>query len=84
MPLYRAAIKDDDKWTYPFTQYETRGPFNPFPGKPSFVAVTRGGYVKLCYQDPSNAWQDVKHELDGFTTSADLLTHAFLCQDKGL
>ena len=76
------GYKKEGQWRVPVAQFESRGPSNP-SGKVALVAVTRGGTVRLLYQNPDTAFQEVKHELDGFSTSGDLLTHATLSPDKG-
>ena len=67
-------------------QHETKGPYNPWATRVPFAAfliVTRGGYLRLLYQGQDSLWQDVRYEIDDFSTSNDLLTHAALCGDKG-
>jgi hypothetical protein len=49
----------------------------------AFLVVTRGGYVRLGYQGADARWQDVKYEIDDFSTSEDLITHAAFSTDKG-
>ena len=58
------------------------GPFNPF-NKSALVAVSRGGILRLVYQQPDGRWLEVSAEVENFGTSADVLTHASLCADKG-
>lgn len=59
------------------------GPHNPSSNKSALVAVTRGGVIRLLLQGQDMRWQDTKAEIDGISTSAELLTHAAMCADKG-
>ncbi|MCJ1284725.1 mediator complex subunit [Xylographa opegraphella] len=86
VPLYRSAVRQDGQWNYAVTQQETKGPYNPWATKSplsAMVIVSRGGSVRLVYQGPDNSWHDVRHEIDDFATTNELLTHAALCPDRG-
>ena len=39
--------------------------------------------MRLMYQFQSSQWLDNKLEIEGISTSSDLLTHAALCPEKG-
>lgn len=58
------------------------GPHNPNQ-KPALVAVTRGGMIRLMFQEKNLRWQDVTTELDSISTSSGLLSHAAMTADKG-
>lgn len=58
------------------------GPHNPNQ-KPALVAVTRGGTIRLMFQEKNLRWQDVKTELDSISTSSGLLSHVAMTADKG-
>ena len=58
------------------------GPHNPNQ-KPALVAVTRGGMIRLMYQEKNLRWQDVRTELDSISSSSGLLSHAAMTADKG-
>ena len=68
-------------WKYNFSQYEAKGPYGPFQ-KSAFIIVTRGASVKL-FHHGNNEWLEVKAEIDGISSSEDMLTHADFCSDKG-
>jgi mediator of RNA polymerase II transcription subunit 16, fungi type len=59
------------------------GPHNPSTNKSALVAVTRGGIIRLLFQSQEMRWQDTKTEIDSISTSAELLTHAAMCADRG-
>lgn len=59
------------------------GPHNPNANKSALLAVTRGGVLRLLLQSPEMRWQDTKAEIDSISISAELLTHAAMCADKG-
>ncbi|MCJ1479591.1 mediator complex subunit [Lambiella insularis] len=86
VPLYRSATRQDGQWNYAATQYEMKGPHNPWAIKAplsAMVVISRGGTLRLIYQGQDAQWQDVRHEIDELSTSNDLFTHASLCSDKG-
>ena len=58
------------------------GPHNPNQ-KPALVAVTRGGMIRLMFQDKNMRWQHVKTEIDSISSSSELLSHAAMTADKG-
>lgn len=58
------------------------GPHNPNQ-KPALVAVTRGGMIRLMFQEKNLRWQDMTTELDSISTSSGLLSHAAMTADKG-
>lgn len=58
------------------------GPFHP-ANKSALVAVTRGGLIRLVYQQPDGRWLEASAEIGSISSSVDLLTHASLCADKG-
>ena len=80
--FHQPGIKEDGRWTYSFTPYNVIGPFNP-SGKTALVTITRSGSLRLAFQGPDGQWHDVRHEIDGVSTSLDFLTHASMCPDKG-
>ena len=69
-------------WKYALSPYEAKGPYNPYQ-KSAFIVATRGASVKLFYQGLSSEWVEVKAEVDGISSSEDMLTHADFCSDKG-
>lgn len=58
------------------------GPFHPM-NKSALVAVTRGGTMRLVYQQPDGRWLEASVEIESIGSSVDVLTHASLCADKG-
>lgn len=76
-------MKKDGEWNFAVSHHKPMGPHNPSPNKSAIVAVTRGGVLRLLLQNLDMRWQDTKAEIDGISTSAELLTHAAMCADKG-
>ncbi len=60
------------------------GPHNPNGNKPALVAITRGGFIRLLFQNQGGQWQGIRAEIDSVSIFAGLLTHAALCADKGI
>lgn len=84
LPLYRPAVKKDNKWNFVASQHKLMGPHNPSSNKSALVAITRGGTIRLLLQGQDMRWQDAKAELDSVSISSELLTHASMCADKGV
>ena len=80
--FHQPARRQDGQWKYSFTSYDVIGPFNP-SGKPALVMINRSANLRLAFQGQDGQWHDVRHEIDGPSTSYDLLTHATFCPDRG-
>lgn len=78
----RFASKHDG-WKYEVTELEASGLCHPHPLKVAFFTVTRSGTLRLCYMENSG-WQDIKHELEGFSSSAEMITHVAFGPEKGM
>ena len=76
-------MKKDGEWNFAVSHHKPMGPHNPSVNKSALVAVTRGGVLKLLLQAPDMRMSDTKADIDGISTSAELLTHAAMCADKG-
>lgn len=76
-------MKKDGEWNFGVSHHKPMGPHNPTANKSALVAVTRGGVLKLLFQGSDMRFQDLKGEIDSISTSAELLTHAAMCADKG-
>ena len=82
--LYRPAVKKEGQWGYSCSPHKLMGPHNPNNNKPALVAVTRGGFIRLIFQNQAGQWYDIRAEVDSVSVFAGLLTHAALCADKGM
>lgn len=58
------------------------GPFHP-ANKSALVAVTRGGTLRLVYQQQDSRWLEATTEIESVSSSVDLMTHGSFCADKG-
>ncbi|KAH0544055.1 hypothetical protein FGG08_001673 [Glutinoglossum americanum] len=82
-PLYRPVVKDNNgQFQYPATNHKTFGPFHPIPSRATLIGVTRGGMVRLWYQQHDTRWLEVNTELESIGSSDDLLSHASFSSDK--
>lgn len=81
--LYRGAVRHEGQWNYTASTHKPMGPFHPF-NKSALVAVTRGGTLRLVYQQPDSRWLEALTEIESIGSSIDVLTHASLCADKGI
>lgn len=80
--IYHPAVKEAGQWIHKCSLHKLMGPHNPNQ-KPALVAVTRGGMIRLMFQEKNLRWQDVRTELDSISTSSALLSHAAMTADKG-
>ena len=80
--LYRGAVRHEGQWNYTVSAHKPMGPIHPF-NKSALVAITRGGTMRLLYQQPDGRWLEVPTEIESIGSSVDVLTHASLCADKG-
>ncbi|KAG0639827.1 mediator complex, subunit Med16 [Tuber brumale] len=81
--LYRpAARQEDGKFRYQALSFKPLGPFHPIVGKVAAIGITRGGTVKMWYQDGHGRYQEVTAELEGFASLGDLFSHASISCSK--
>lgn len=80
--LYRGAIRHEGQWNYTASTHKPMGPFHPF-NKSALVAITRGGTMRLVYQQHDGRWLEAATQVESIGSSVDVLTHASLCADKG-
>jgi hypothetical protein len=88
MRLSKGASKVGDSWKPNLSSEGPRGIAYPTiqtgNNKSAILAVNRKGTIILGYQlMDQNGWTDVKHDLDGFSSSSDMLTHAVIGPDTG-
>jgi hypothetical protein len=69
------AAKLNGRWGYSPFRRRPIGPFHP-ASKAALVCVTRGGLMKLLYQNPDNRWAEISAELKTTAYSDRILTHA--------
>ena len=76
------AAKEEDGWRYNIRPVPLQGIQNPWKRPGACIVVTKGGALILIYTDDESP-HEIKNELDGISTSNDLVTHASLCPEKG-
>ncbi|KAI9840522.1 MAG: mediator complex subunit [Thelocarpon superellum] len=83
-PVYRPAVKADDGYQYLGSSHKTMGPFHPYSvqGRSALICLTRGGAVRLLYQQVDQRWLDVKAELETLGGSIDVISHASFATEK--
>ncbi|RPA95294.1 hypothetical protein L873DRAFT_1745488 [Choiromyces venosus 120613-1] len=81
--LYRPAARQEDRsFRYQALSFRPFGPFHPIAGKVAAIGITRGGTVKMWYQDGQGRYQEVTAELEGFASLDDLFSHASISWSK--
>ncbi|KAL7273205.1 Mediator of RNA polymerase II transcription subunit 16 [Rhizina undulata] len=81
--IYRPAMRSENgNFKYQALRFSAYGPFHPLQGKVAAMGVTRGGTLKMWYQDPQNRYLEVTAELEGFSSSDDLFSHAAISWNK--
>ena len=81
-PLYGSAIKNEGQFHHSFSEYKVMGPYHP-QNRAALVCVTRGGTLRLLYQQPDARWAEAKESLDSLGSSDDVLSHASFGADRG-
>ncbi|KAH0564742.1 hypothetical protein GP486_001870 [Trichoglossum hirsutum] len=82
-PVFRPVTKDNNgQFQYAANNYKMLGPFHPIPSRATLIGVTRGGVVRLWYQQHDTRWLEVNTELESIGSSDDLLSHASFSSDK--
>jgi len=82
--LYRPAARQEDRnFRYQAVSFKPFGPFHPILNKVAAIGITRGGTVKMWYQDGQGRYQEVTTELEGFASLDDLFSHASISCSKG-
>ena len=82
--LYRPAVKKGGLWNFFGYPHKLMGPQNPNQTqKSALLAVTRGGLIRLFVQGQDASWSDIRTEIDSFSSSSGLLSHAAMSADKG-
>jgi len=79
--FYKPAVKSNGQWNFSCSQQRLGGPRSAVP-KPAFVAVTRGGKIRVLYQNKDSRLE-IKGEVENIRHPTGLITHAAICQDKG-
>ena len=69
------------QWQYHLMPMPLKGIQSPWR-RSAFIVVSKGGTVLLLYSD-DEAHHEAKKELDGVSTSNDLITHAAFCPEEG-
>lgn len=80
--VHGPAVRDENGYRYESTLVPAFGPYHPNPLKSALLCVTASGVLKLFFSQNNNKTQDTSLELDSFSSSDDLVTHASICSDK--
>lgn len=81
--VWGPAVRENEKYRYESSLYQSLGPFHPNPTRSAFVCVTAGGILKLFFTQNTNQVQDIHLEMESITSSDDLITHAAICSERG-
>ncbi|KAL9104109.1 MAG: hypothetical protein Q9163_000911 [Psora crenata] len=79
---YKPSIKTNGQWNFMCTPQKLAGPRNPLQ-KSSVVLVTRGGVIRVLYQDKDNRWQDIRADVQHVKDASGVLSHVAMCADRG-
>ncbi|KAI9804371.1 MAG: mediator complex subunit [Piccolia ochrophora] len=78
--LYRPAVKIEGQFQYGLNSCKPFGP-HPAHNKAALVCATRGGTLRLLYQQPDSRWLEVNCEIETIASSNEVLSHASFCSD---
>ncbi|KAL1634921.1 Mediator of RNA polymerase II transcription subunit 16 [Neofusicoccum ribis] len=81
-----SADRNEDKWQYRMTSHPWKEPYNPVHLRMSlgaFICFTRGGTVRLLYQQPDQQWYEATAEIEASNSGKDAFTHASFTSDSG-
>ncbi|KAI9671992.1 MAG: mediator complex subunit [Trizodia sp. TS-e1964] len=81
-PIYRPAFRRDGNYQYSASNAKPYGPYHPLPGKSALISLSRGGNLRLLFQQPDMKWGEVGTELESVGSSDDLFTHASFSPDQ--
>lgn len=79
--FHNPMIKNNNIWSFSCHPQKGGGPHIP-KDRPGFVCVTRGGTLKVLFQQGNDRWLEAKADLREVESVIDLLTHAAICPDK--
>lgn len=80
-----SADRQEDKWQYRMTSHPWKEPHNPVHPRLSlgaFVCFTRGGTVRLLFQQPDQQWYEATAEVEASNSAKDAFTHASFTSDS--
>ncbi|KAK7511563.1 mediator complex, subunit Med16 [Phyllosticta citriasiana] len=74
--------RGEERWRYHITSHEWKEPHNPLRvSLAGFLCFTRGGTVRLFFQQPDQQWADTSTDIEPATSAKDVFTHASLASD---
>ncbi|KAM0322887.1 hypothetical protein ACHAQA_009229 [Verticillium albo-atrum] len=76
------AVKDTTTYRYESSFIHAFGPWHPNTAKSALLCVTTSGLLRLFWSQNNNKLEETTLELDTFSSSDDLITHASLHSDK--
>ncbi|EKG19413.1 Mediator complex subunit Med16 [Macrophomina phaseolina MS6] len=77
--------RTDDKWQYRMTSHPWKEPHNPVHPRLSlgaFICFTRGGTIRLLFQQPDQQWYEATAEVEASNSAKDAFTHASFTSDS--
>ncbi|KAK8250509.1 mediator complex, subunit Med16 [Phyllosticta capitalensis] len=77
--------RSEEKWRYNMTSHEWKEPHNslhPRLSLAAFLCFTRGGTVRLFFQQPDQQWADTSADVEPATSTRDVFTHASFASDS--
>ncbi|KAL1625378.1 Mediator of RNA polymerase II transcription subunit 16 [Diplodia seriata] len=80
-----SADRNEDKWQYRMTSHPWKEPHNPVHPRMSlgaFICFTRGGTVRLLFQQPDQQWYEATAEVEASNSGKDAFTHASFTSDS--
>ncbi|KAK8156331.1 mediator complex, subunit Med16 [Phyllosticta citrichinensis] len=74
--------RTEEKWRNHITSHEWKEPHNPLHlSLAGFLCFTRGGTVRLFFQQPDRQWADTSTDIEPATSAKDIFTHASFASD---
>ncbi|OJD37608.1 mediator of rna polymerase ii transcription subunit 16 [Diplodia corticola] len=77
--------RNEDKWQYRMTSHPWKEPHNPIHPRMSlgaFICFTRGGTVRLLFQQPDQQWYEATAEVEASNSGKDAFSHASFTSDS--
>ncbi|KAF4540499.1 Mediator complex subunit Med16 [Lasiodiplodia theobromae] len=77
--------RGEDKWQYRMTSHPWKEPHNPVHPRMSlgsFICFTRGGTIRLLFQQPDQQWYEATAEVEASNSGKDAFTHASFTSDS--
>ncbi|KFY19349.1 hypothetical protein V493_08002, partial [Pseudogymnoascus sp. VKM F-4281 (FW-2241)] len=80
--IQSVAVKTSTDYRYEISQAIAFGPCYPSAHKSALITVSTNGFLSLLWPQGDGKWHELSSEIEGISSSDDLITHASICADK--